>query len=139
MTEICVSSPQLASSIRHGKADYEPLVDTRRVLRNCESTMTTDFMRHVRHTVWNRQMFLTKEKNFLCLGPSNSHSSLTIQENDVIFVLQGCSVPVILRPHPPPGDYYSLVGECYVHGIMDGEAFAEYQNEGWALSEVWIR
>lgn len=39
---------------------------------------------------------------------------------DGIFVLSGCHVPFVLRPR---GDKkFKLVGECYVHGIMGGEA-----------------
>ncbi len=40
------------------------------------------------------------------------------REDDVICVLFGCDTPLVLRP---VGDYYTLVGECYVHGLMDGE------------------
>lgn len=39
---------------------------------------------------------------------------------DGFFVLSGCHVPFVLRPR---GDKkFKLVGECYVHGIMGGEA-----------------
>lgn len=42
------------------------------------------------------------------------------QAGDVVFVLLGCHVPVVLRPR---GDNkLKLVGQCYVHGIMEGEA-----------------
>lgn len=41
-------------------------------------------------------------------------------EGDVIFVAIGADVPYVLRPC---GDRFELVGECYVQGIMDGEAF----------------
>jgi hypothetical protein len=37
---------------------------------------------------------------------------------DVICVLIGCSTPLIIRP---AGSKYRLVGECYLHGIMEGE------------------
>lgn len=39
---------------------------------------------------------------------------------DRVFVLNGCHVPVVLRPR---GDNkFKFVGECYVHGIMGGVA-----------------
>ncbi len=39
---------------------------------------------------------------------------------DMICVLFGCSVPVVLRKRD--GGPYEFVGECYLHGFMDGEA-----------------
>jgi hypothetical protein len=46
---------------------------------------------------------------------------------DIICILYGCSVPVILRPRiEKDGEteqtHFLLVGECYLHGMMDGEA-----------------
>jgi hypothetical protein len=43
----------------------------------------------------------------------------TIEEGDIIVVLRGWSVPYALRPQPSGS--YTLVGECYIHGIMHGE------------------
>lgn len=41
-------------------------------------------------------------------------------DGDVIAVFYGCEVPFLLRA--AGGDCYKLVGNCYVHGIMYGEA-----------------
>ena len=38
---------------------------------------------------------------------------------DVVAVLTGGTMPIVLRPH---NGYYTVVGDAYVHGIMDGEA-----------------
>ncbi|KAF1818395.1 HET-domain-containing protein [Dissoconium aciculare CBS 342.82] len=38
---------------------------------------------------------------------------------DLVAVLPGCSVPFVFRKEGP--DRYSLVGECYVHDVMDGK------------------
>lgn len=47
-------------------------------------------------------------------------ASKASEQGDSIFLLKGCNMPLVLRPY---GDgTYHLVGECYVHGIMDGEA-----------------
>jgi hypothetical protein len=47
------------------------------------------------------------------LGPSD------LARGDKVCVLQGCSVPVILRP---VDDHHILIGEAKVPGIMNGEA-----------------
>lgn len=46
----------------------------------------------------------------------------TTEPGDEIVVLAGGKLPYILRPTK---DYYRLVGPCYVHGIMNGEAFPD--------------
>lgn len=53
----------------------------------------------------------------LCLVPGLA------REGDVIAVVYGCSIPLLLR-RPIEGGGYRLVGKCYVHGVMDGEALA---------------
>jgi hypothetical protein len=45
---------------------------------------------------------------------------LLAKDDDVVFIPSGSAIPILLRKM---GDGYSVVGECYVHGIMDGEAF----------------
>jgi len=41
------------------------------------------------------------------------------KQSDLVAVLSGGNVPIILRPHE---EYHTVVGDAYVHGIMDGEA-----------------
>jgi hypothetical protein len=58
----------------------------------------------------------TTAKGFLAAVP------YTTKVGDCIVVLAGGDLPFVLRP---TGDHYRLVGPCYVHGIMGGEAFPE--------------
>ena len=44
---------------------------------------------------------------------------LETQKGDVVGLVCGSKVPLILRP---AGDTYLVVGQSYIHGIMDGEA-----------------
>jgi hypothetical protein len=46
---------------------------------------------------------------------------------DIVAVLIGAPVPHVLRKNS--GGTYKLVGECYVSGIMGGEALAHLSNE----------
>lgn len=57
--------------------------------------------------------FGVTRKGYYLLGPD------VIEEADVVVVLFGGRVPFLLRPY---GNWWKLLGECYVHGVMDGEA-----------------
>lgn len=60
------------------------------------------------------RVITTTETGYMCLTPAN-----TLRE-DLVVILPGCNCPVLLRKS---GANYSIIGECYVHGIMHGEAF----------------
>jgi len=40
---------------------------------------------------------------------------------DEVWLLAGGRVPYVLRPSPNADGTYFLIGDCYVHGIMEGE------------------
>jgi hypothetical protein len=63
--------------------------------------------------MFGRKLLITG-KGYVGLAP------ITAQKGDIIAILFGCSMPVILRRYGDKG--YKLVGEAYVHGIMEGEA-----------------
>ena len=46
-------------------------------------------------------------------------------KGDVVAVLFGCSVPVLLRPRDQERTTYAFIGECYVHGYVNGEAIQD--------------
>ena len=66
----------------------------------------------IENNTMHRHLLISK-KGYLGLGP------IPTQKDDMICVLFGCSVPVLIRKVE---DHHVLVGECYVHGIMNGEA-----------------
>ena len=49
------------------------------------------------------------------------------QIGDMICIPLGSAVPFVIRPSVE--GMYNLIGECYVHGIMHGEAFDDPGNE----------
>jgi hypothetical protein len=73
-----------------------------------------------------RVMFVTST-GWLGLAPHGT------REGDVVFVAIGADVPYVLRACE---DGYELVGECYVQGIMDGEAM---EMDWIGVSDVMIR
>ncbi|KAI2467589.1 HET-domain-containing protein [Annulohypoxylon bovei var. microspora] len=62
---------------------------------------------------YGKCMFLTEAGMGLC--PNGS------RVGDILVILYGSKVPHLLRPSGDPREYY-FVGECYVDGIMRGEA-----------------
>jgi hypothetical protein len=51
----------------------------------------------------------------------------SIKAGDMVCIFKTAPVPLVLRPPSLAGESehgaYTLVGEAYVHGIMNGEAF----------------
>ena len=69
---------------------------------------------------WNfckGRSFLTTDEGYIGLGPEAAKSG------DQICVLLGCTSPLILRRVGNNNSKYQVVGECYVHGLMNTEAF----------------
>jgi hypothetical protein len=53
----------------------------------------------------------------LGLGPPSS------RPGDQVWALENTRMPFVLRPTPEASSF-EAVGECYVHGIMDGQLLA---------------
>lgn len=60
-----------------------------------------------------RTLFRTR-KGYLGIGAQS------LRPSDEVWVLAGASVPFILRRGED--EFYELVGEVYLHGVMHGEA-----------------
>ena len=76
---------------------------------------TATSMTQYRRLVWTK-------KGYLGLAPASA------AVNDYVCILFGGSVPFVLRKGNLPSSqerHFKLVGECYVHGIMDGEVLAK--------------
>lgn len=89
-------------------------LDTRRLMFETSPGIIFEFLRRVQSVIWGRRL-ATLDKGYVVLGPRSC------EEGDVVCILYGCSVPVLLRPRSNVHGY-TFVGECYVHGMMDGEA-----------------
>ena len=81
--------------------------------RTIFTSPTRDFENLIGNLSVGQQFFLT-ETGYMGMGNP--------EPGDQVFVLKGGDVPFILRSGVEKGsEYYSIVGDCYVHGIMDGE------------------
>jgi hypothetical protein len=73
------------------------------------------FSRDLQTSCLGKKLFGTKE-GYIGVG------DVTLQADDLVCVLFGGKVPFILRKME---GHYRFVGECYLHGIMFGEALGE--------------
>ena len=65
--------------------------------------------------VFHQHKFCITTKGFMCVMPA------ICAQGDVIGIFTGGRVPYVLRRR---GDFFELIGYCYVHGFMDGSVSA---------------
>jgi Heterokaryon incompatibility protein (HET) len=56
------------------------------------------------------------------------------QVGDRLYLLKGCSVPVLLRPRQQGG--FLVVGDAWVYGFMAGEAVKDVEESAWTYVEL---
>jgi hypothetical protein len=96
-------------------------VNLGRIHDRSENTLQKAYIQRVQSVVWGRKLAKTRLHKLLALVPRAT------KRGDYICILFGCSVPVVLRHFKGQNttkgeDLYELIGESYVHGMMDGEA-----------------
>ena len=100
-------------------------ISTSTLVHYGKSTIVAKFARRVQEVIWMRRL-ITTERELLGLAPQET------KKRDLICILYGCSVPVVLRARTDDKtgkEYFQFIGECYVHGLMDGEAFDIQKDE----------
>ncbi|KAI1119928.1 heterokaryon incompatibility protein-domain-containing protein [Nemania abortiva] len=81
-----------------------------------------------------RCFFITKG-GFFGIGPG------ILQPDDAVALLLGADVPFILREKEKCGDNFggwALIGECYVHGIMTGDAIRAWGGSDGDLVDITL-
>ncbi|KAJ4362875.1 hypothetical protein N0V83_009992 [Neocucurbitaria cava] len=71
-------------------------------------------------TCIDRKFFISS-KGFMGIGPN------AMKKDDVILILFGGKVPYVLRPSEAG---YRFIGECYILGLMNGEAVDWWKENG---------
>jgi hypothetical protein len=77
-----------------------------------------------------RKLGLTAQSKVSCLIPKDA------KVEDLVSIIQGCQIPFVLRKAPGQHGVYRIIGNAYVHGIMDGEAMYESEEEGQDIELV---
>ncbi|KAM0795427.1 heterokaryon incompatibility protein-domain-containing protein [Usnea florida] len=88
------------------------------------------------HGACRNRSFITTKEGYIGLAPSET------KPGDQICILLGCRIAMILRP--ASHSQHQVVGESYVHGLMDGEAFlgpfpGKYQSINVVLEGAYHR
>jgi hypothetical protein len=93
-------------------------------------SMTSIYLKRLRSVIWRRRIIQAQSQlpqdNDLLFGLAPERC----REGDIICIIEGCSVPVVLRTKKNPvksaplgsSGVYELIGEAYVHRKMYGEA-----------------
>jgi len=68
---------------------------------------------------------------FITAGGRLGLGSCTSKVGDQVYSLLGGNTPFVLRPSKD--GVFQFVGECYVHGIMDGELFSFWNTKNHAI------
>jgi Heterokaryon incompatibility protein (HET) len=86
------------------------------------SYMSLRFSRAVIAASVNRTFFITRS-GYMGMGPK------LLNVGDAVCVVLGCNVPLVLKKNE---DQNTLIGECFVWGLMDGEAMRmKRKGEDW--------
>ena len=86
-----------------------------------------------------RSIFVAEEAKYVGLGPKES------RPGDSICILLGGNVPYLLRPRTSSAlddagnKTWEFIGECYVRGIMDGEAMDQISDRTVEYTDFEIR
>jgi Heterokaryon incompatibility protein (HET) len=88
---------------------------------------------------WPREVysmtFATHRRFFVTCDGNMGLAPMRARKNDIVCVLYGCSVPIVLREEETGG--FTFVGECFLHGFMDGEAIG-MQKKYNLKEQKWI-
>jgi hypothetical protein len=93
----------------------------------------------VNKSTWPREVysmtFATNRRFFVTCDGDMGLAPMRARKNDIVCVLYGCSVPIVLREEET--GRFTFVGECFLHGFMDGEAM-DKQKKYILKEQKWV-
>ncbi|KAJ4369964.1 hypothetical protein N0V83_005728 [Neocucurbitaria cava] len=112
-------------------------IDVEELLETDLPGYVMEYLKVVRDTIWNRRTFrsmVVDDEEGVLVGLVPQLAKV----GDQVCILYGCSVPVILRKLS--GDtkdpHWRLIGDAYVHGVIDGEAMRSASPQTSEVVEV---
>jgi hypothetical protein len=93
------------------------------VKERTKNNVLLEFTNRILAVIWGKRLTETSKHNCLALVPKQT------KKGDKICILYGCSVPLVLRKMAVDTmegeDRWVLIGECYMYGMMFGDALIE--------------
>jgi hypothetical protein len=120
----CLRCLEIADIFNNGDLNVGELLQLQE-----RSEMVCKYLRRVRDVTWNRRFFTAKtlkDPNEEQEGPLFGLGPPETKEGDSVYILFGCSVPVVLRK-VEESDGMKLIGEVYVYEKMEGEAVEKHK------------
>ena len=115
-------------------------INTAELIRQGKPENMVEFLKRAQEVIWNRRFFVLPDRPD-GIGYKFGIAPTNAKVGDIICVLLGCSVPVVLSPVDAsnPHSGYELVGEAYLHGVMDGEVLQLNRLIDYHAEEMWER
>ncbi|KAB8301501.1 hypothetical protein EYC80_003354 [Monilinia laxa] len=96
------------------------------------STHEKRFLSRFRDTTkWMARRLMVTNENYIGMVPCRA------RKGDQVWILLGCSIPLILRKYENR-EGYQVIGECYLHGYMNGEVQEEVENGIRKVEEICL-
>ena len=129
--DMSLSSGNPTSSSKDDEGSFQPGEDDVKPELSRMTNYQVQVDEAIASATMHRRLFRTKQ-SYIGLGPEH------LKQGDQIWVLKGGRVPFMLRPAGEFGfkrgvegkrECHRLVGDCYVHGIMFGEAMQAHKTQ----------
>jgi len=78
------------------------------------------------------RLFFRTNEGYIGMAPADT------QIGDVVATFLGCSTPLILRPTHLGPWHFSVIGECFVHGLHDAIPLLGLLPEPWKGIAAWV-
>ena len=146
---LCGNQIERQSATGWALTTVDPDEDVALVERWVEWVKNNDYSRRFQGVHAKQLLIITKcfhRRFFVTKGGYMGIGTSRIAKGDIIAVFEAATMPSILRPaadaNGPDGRQsqstkcYLILGTCYVHGIMDGEAFQIAEERKTAVEEI---
>lgn len=129
------ASPTCLSAFSNKMAMVSSVSAARKIFESCArlEMFTDPDLQAARRAFTTFSELLRGWKFTILAGDYVGMVPITAEKSDLVVIVSGAEVPYVLRSVPGTREpaRYTLVGECYVHGIMQGELLDSKIDLSW--------